>query len=213
MTIYPLDKIKQLLPGLLFFLITGFDAKSQDKNFQVTYQGIIYFNNLMKSTDSITSNHIIGEDTIKEKTDYSSMPANMGLPIVTSSVMITGNRVVLLSKQNAGATNVSENEKPDSSVYENGKWYNYINGNGALKENWSGSLQKTQETRNIYGYICNKYIWTADDNSRQTELWVTEALPHSISPYPVNIPVKGAILESRQLSSNFTYKLVDLIEK
>lgn len=196
---------------LLALTTISSNAQSQKHNFIATYEGVVSLSGLMKPGDSIQSNQIVGEDTVKEKVPWPSWMPETELSIISITVNINGDRIVHRIRELENGTNTDLTEKPDSLVFENGDWYKYSHSGNSILKKSTWSLEKKEETQRIRGFLCQKYILKTEDRGEH-EIWVTEALPKEISPFAQSIPTNGAILEAK-MSGNITYRLVDLIGK
>lgn len=181
---------------------------AQSKDYKVTYEGTINTSELLKRFDSI---NVIRNGVADGKIPMEAVPL-MEMPVMKLNVEIQGERVVIKRLEEAAIRNSAGLSSPDSSVFDNNNWYTYRNGQRNILASFSDTLKRTSVTKTIAGYSCVKYIWQSNFSNQLTELWVTKELPKSISPFAQNIPVEGAIIESRQLGSNFTYRLMEVKE-
>lgn len=195
--------MKNCLIGFVVF-ITSISVASAQTSYRATFEGIITTDELLKEFDSI---RIAGGKSPSEKVPVSKLPVSE-MPVMKLAVDVKGSRVVVKRLDENNIQSISSLGPPDSSIFENDAWYTYRQGKAELKSPFKDKLSKTGEKRIIYGYECVRYLWESTETIRVTELWVAPDMPPGISPFTVKIPVKGAILESRQMDSGFTYRLI-----
>lgn len=198
--------MKTLVATVLFFFAVIEPNMAQSQQFRATYEGVISTSELLKNFDSID---VLKNGVEENKIPSASVPL-IEMPVMKLSVLAYKNRVVIMRMEDPNVSNPAGINSPDSSVFENNSWYVFRNGSSTPKPTFSDSIYITSDTKVISNFRCNKYIWKSNSSKRVTELWVTTELPKEISPFSVSIPVEGAIIQSRQLESNFIFRLTEL---
>ncbi len=203
-----MKKSKRLRVNNFYFLFLSFfifpwQAYSQSKRYKITFDCSLSNIQPIKVPDSITM--VRNGDSIKIPWSASSkIKLNTKLMVIEVVANDKKSTIKVIDKS-SGWGDDSYKKMPDSLVYQSTKWLAFTKGKIKKIPFEKEEYLFAKDIKTILGYRCSKVITLNYKGEKEMESWVTEKLPSTIMPYSGSKPMKGAIMESRNVRTGISY--------